>query len=105
VLVNQGADWENGPLYGNLISARLHEARQEYKEALAALRRRDKAFFWPIVVTYHREEGRIAAEAGDTARAIRAYERYLRIRDDAEPRLQPEVQRVRAELVALLHAR
>jgi eukaryotic-like serine/threonine-protein kinase len=101
VLVNQGADWENGPLYGNLISARLHEARQEYKEALAALRRRDATFFWPIVVTYHREEGRIAAEAGDTAGAIRAYERYLRIRDHVEPRLRPEVERVRAELAAL----
>ena len=105
VLVNQGADWADGPLYGNLISARLHEARQEYKEALAALRRRDKAFFWPIVVTYHREEGRIAAEAGDTAGAIRAYERYLRIRDNVETRLRPEVQRVRAELAALTRDR
>jgi hypothetical protein len=53
------------------------------------------------VVAYHREEGRIAAEAGDTAAAIRAYERYLRIRDNVEPRLRPEVQRVRAELAAL----
>ena len=105
VLVNQGADWADGPLYGNLISARLHEARQEYKEALAALRRRDASFFWPIVVTYHREEGRIAAEAGDTAAAIRAYERYLRIRDNVEPRLRPEVQQVRAELAALTRDR
>jgi serine/threonine-protein kinase len=105
VLVNQEADWADGPLYGNLISARLHEARQEYKEALAALRRRDASFFWPIVVTYHREEGRIAAEAGDTAGAIRAYERYLRIRDNVEPRLRPEVQRVRAELAALTRDR
>ena len=105
VLVNQEAEREDGPLYGNLISARLHEARQEYKEALAALRRRDASFFWPIVVTYHREEGRIAAEAGDTAAAIRAYERYLRIRDNVEPRLRPEVQRVRAELAALTRDR
>jgi serine/threonine-protein kinase len=101
VLVHQTVDWEDGPLYGNLISARLHQERQEYQEALAALRRRDASFFWPIVVTYHREEGRIAAEAGDTAAAIRAYERYLRIRDNVEPRLRPEVQRVRAELAAL----
>ena len=92
-------------LYGNLIAARLHEARREYKEALAALRRRDASFFWPVVVTYHREEGRIAAEAGDTAGAIRAYERYLRIRDDVEPRLRQEVDRVRAELAALRSAR
>ncbi len=105
MLVHQGTDWEDGPLYGNLISARLHEAREEYQEALAALRRRDASLFWPVVVTYHREEGRIAAEAGDTAGAIRAYERYLRIRDNVEPRLRPEVQRVRAELAALTRDR
>ena len=38
---------------------------------------------------------------GGTAGAIRAYQRYLRIRDNLEPRLGPELQRVRAELAAL----
>jgi hypothetical protein len=101
VLVNREILWEFAPLYGNLISARLHERRREYQEALAALRRRDRSLFWPIAVTYHREEGRIAALAGDTASAIRAYERYLRIRDDVEPRLRPQVQEVKAALAAL----
>jgi hypothetical protein len=91
-------------LYGNLIAARLHRGRGEYQIALAAIRRRFD-IFWPPVVAYHREEGRIAALAGDTAGAIRAYERYLRIRADAEPRLQPEVQQVRAELAALTRSR
>jgi serine/threonine-protein kinase len=97
-------EWKFIWLYGNLISARLHQERGEYGSALAAIRRRFD-IFWPPVVAYHREEGRIAAQAGDTAGAIRAYERYLRIRADAEPRLQPQVQQVRAELAALTRSR
>ncbi len=104
-LIDHGDDWEYGALYGNLIAARLHEARQQYKEALEALRRRDASFFWPVVVTYHREEGRIAAEAGDTTGAIRAFERYLRIRNDVEPRLRPQVRQIQAELAALRRSR
>jgi predicted negative regulator of RcsB-dependent stress response len=89
------------PLLGNLIAARLHEQRKQFPEALAAIRRRDEQSVRPVYVTYHREEGRIAAEAGDTAGAIQAYQRYLRIRDGAEPRLRPEVERVRGELAAI----
>jgi hypothetical protein len=96
-----GVSW----LFGNLIAARLHEQRREYDKALAAIRGRDGYWFWPAVVTYHRDEGRIAAEAGDTAGAIRAYQRYLRIRGDAEPRLQPEVQQVKSALAALEQAK
>jgi tetratricopeptide (TPR) repeat protein len=88
-------------LLGNLIAARLHEQRREFPQALAAIRRRDEEAVRPVYVTYHREEGRIAAEAGDTVGAIRAYQRYLRIRAEAEPRLRREVERVRAELSAL----
>jgi tetratricopeptide (TPR) repeat protein len=102
-------NWEDwmlrSQLYGNLIAARLHEERQEYAAALSAIRRLPGWFLDAQVVTYHRDEGRIAGLAGDTAGAIRAYERYLRIRADAEPRLQPKVQRVRAELAALLRSR
>ena len=89
------------PLLGNLIAARLHEQRREFPQALAAIRRRDEGAVRPVYVTYHREEGRIAAEAGDTVGAIRAYQRYLRIRAEAEPRLRPAVERVRAELAAI----
>jgi hypothetical protein len=101
MLVNPPSTWGLVMLYGNLMAARLHEARGELEPALRAIRRRDWTEFWPVLVTYHREEGRLAALAGDTAGAIRAYQRYLRIRDDVEPRLRPEVERVRAELAAL----
>jgi hypothetical protein len=93
----QGFAWQ----YGNLIAARLHERRGEFAAALADIRGEREENAEPVAVTFHREGGRIAAEAGDTAGAIRAYQRYLRIRADAEPRLQPEVGLVRAELAAL----
>jgi hypothetical protein len=51
---------------------------------------------------YFREEGRLAALAGDTTNAIRAYEYYLNVRDDPDPALQPVVDSVRAELAALV---
>jgi len=100
-------DWMGASLvYGDLIAARLHEERGDYDAALAALRRRSElAWLDAEVVTYYREEGRIAALAGDTAGAVRAYERYLRIRAEAEPRLRPQVERVRAELAALTRSR
>jgi hypothetical protein len=104
VLTDQPGGWELIPLYGNLIAARLHEQRKEYDLALAAIRRRDWTRNASEHVTYHREEGRIAAEAGDTAGAVVAYRRYLGIRANAEPRLRPELQRVRAEVVALERA-
>jgi hypothetical protein len=49
-----------------------------------------------------REEGRLADLAGDRAGAIDAYTRYLALRSDPEPSLQPEVERVRAELARLV---
>jgi hypothetical protein len=93
------------PLVGNLVAARLHEERGELAAALAAVRRR----WWgqwvdPGYVVYHREEGRLAALAGDTAGAIRAYRRYLTLRGDAEPPLQPRVRQVRTALAALERA-
>jgi tetratricopeptide (TPR) repeat protein len=96
----QGLAW----VYGDLIAAGLHERRGEYAEALADIRGEAEGYIDPVAVTYHREVGRIAALAGDTATAIRAYERYLRIRGDAEPRLQPEVQQVKGALAALEQA-
>jgi serine/threonine-protein kinase len=93
------------PLVGNLVAARLHEERGELRDALAAVRRR----WWgrwvdPGYVVYHREEGRLAALTGDTAAAIRSYRRYLALRGDAEPRLQPRVRQVRSALAALEQA-
>jgi hypothetical protein len=88
--------------YANLIAARLHEDRGEIPAALAAVRRRWTGLAWfPHYVTYLREEGRLAALAGDRAGAIRAYRHYLALRSEAEPALQPEVRRVREELEAV----
>ncbi len=87
--------------YANLIAARLHEERGEIPAALAALRRRYSGVAaFPHYVRYLRDEGRLAALAGDRNGAIRAYRHYLALRSEAEPALQPEVRRVRAELEA-----
>jgi serine/threonine-protein kinase len=88
--------------YGNLIAAHLHEERGEIPAALAALRRRYMGVAaFPHYATYLREEGRLAALAGDRAGAIGAYRHYLALRSEAEPALQPEVRRVREELEAV----
>jgi serine/threonine-protein kinase len=87
---------------GNLIIARLYERQGNLPAALAAIHRR----LWnlsstAIYLTYYREEGRLAALNGDREGAIKAYRRYLALRSGAEPRLQPQVAQVRAELQAL----
>jgi TolB-like protein len=89
------------PALGNLISARLHEARGEPIAALIAIRRRMWGLVCPYFVVYHREEGRLAALAGDTTGAVRAYRRYLALRGAADPPLQARVQEVRRALAAL----
>ena len=48
-----------------------------------------------------REQGRLAAKAGDRRRAIRAYEHYLRMRAIAEPAVAPQVDSVKRELALL----
>jgi tetratricopeptide (TPR) repeat protein len=87
---------------GNLIASRLFEEQGNLPQALAAIRRRVWDFAPnPFYVTYHREEGRLAALNGDREGAIRAYRPYLALRSGAEPRLQPQVAQVRAEVEAL----
>jgi hypothetical protein len=54
-----------------------------------------------FMTTFLREEGRLSALTGDTAAAMRAYRHYLGLRYDPEPRLRPEVERVRRELAML----
>jgi serine/threonine-protein kinase len=94
-----GVTWTS---YGNLVLARLHEARGDLPAALAALRRRYVGVAtFPHYVTFLREEGRLAALTGDRAGAVRAYRHYLTLRSEAEPALQPQVRQVRAELERL----
>ena len=89
----------------NLQLARLQESRGNLTGALRALRRR--AYYidpehLEFFSTALREEGRIAALAGDRASAVRAYQHYLALRSDPEPSQKPEVERVRAELARLV---
>jgi len=92
------------PTVATAIAVRLYEARGDRQHALAHARRR--TFWWNwLLSTPLREEGRLAASVGDTAGAIRAYQHYLALRSDPEPRLRPDIERVRAELGALTSRR
>jgi hypothetical protein len=87
----------------NLWIARWRRMQGDYESAYAAIRRQvPLAIMVGLRPVYFREEGRLAALAGDTAAAIRAYDRYLTVRDDPDPVLQPVVDSVRAELAALV---
>jgi tetratricopeptide (TPR) repeat protein len=95
-----------GPLIqaGNLIVARLWEKSGDRYRALAAVRRRVRLVGGPeLYATYLREEGRLAAATGDREGAALAYRRYLTLREDAEPSLQPQVVKVRTELARIEH--
>jgi TolB-like protein len=97
------AGWDGNP-GANLVLARAAEYQGDLPLALRAVRRRASGFMLAptYMSTFLREEGRLSALTGDTAGAIRAYRHYLALRRDPEPALQPEVERVRAELAALL---
>jgi hypothetical protein len=88
----------------NLFLARLLEGEGEYARASAAAGR--FAYFIggavgrPLAPTF-REAGRLAELAGDTERAIDQYSRYLTLRSDPEPSVQPEVDEVRRALARL----
>ncbi len=84
---------------GNLVAARLHEARGDVPGALARIRRR--AGWTMLLSTQLREEGRLAALVGDREGAVRAYRHYLALRSAPEPSLLEEVDRTRAELARL----
>jgi tetratricopeptide (TPR) repeat protein len=89
----------------NLQLARLQESRGNLTGALRALRRR--AYYTDpeqleFFSTALREEGRIAALAGDRTSAVRAYQHYLALRSEPEPSQKPEVERVRSELAKLV---
>ena len=82
--------------------ATIYEELGDLASALEALRRtqtgvtsgRHYARRW-------HESARLAAQLGETARAIEGYERWLKLREAAEPSLQSEVDAVRTELAHL----
>jgi tetratricopeptide (TPR) repeat protein len=90
---------------GNLVAARAWEAAGDLPRAVAALRRTNSLSGLSSPITYHstilREQGRLAALAGDRDLAIRSYRQYLALRRDADPALRPQVDAVRAELQRL----
>jgi tetratricopeptide (TPR) repeat protein len=88
--------------FANLEIARLRERQGNLEAALAAVRRRPYAYHLTDYLAAHlREEGRLAALAGDREGAARAYRHYLALRSNPEPALRPAVEAVRAELAKL----
>jgi serine/threonine-protein kinase len=93
----------------DVFIARWRAEQGDLRNALEALRRRSRirGFAWlPVyalpVPAFWREEGRLTALAGDTTSAVRAYTKYLRIRDDPSPGpMGDEVRRVREHLARL----
>jgi len=76
--------------------------------ALAAIRRREvdyfPAYLWSLPA-FLRQEGRLAALAGDTAGAIRAYDAYLTLRTDPDSPFVPQRDSVLAERATLTRGR
>jgi tetratricopeptide (TPR) repeat protein len=89
------------PGFDRLALARAWEAFGDVPRALAAIRLRFFHGTGVVEATRCREEGRLAALAGDTTGAIAAYRRFLALRQDAEPVLVPQRDSVRAELARL----
>jgi tetratricopeptide (TPR) repeat protein len=90
---------------GNLILARLKERRGDVRGALAAVRRRETFLTRPLYLsTFLREEGRLAALAGENDAAIEAYRHYLALRSSPEAILRSEADFVRDELGKLERA-
>jgi hypothetical protein len=87
---------------GNLVAARGWEAVGDVPRAIAAIRRTESL---NAPSTYYTaqllDEGRIATLAGDRDLASRSYRRYLVLRRDADPALQPQVGAIRKELQRL----
>jgi eukaryotic-like serine/threonine-protein kinase len=81
---------------GNIIAARLYERRGDAQRSLEILQRR--AGFGMFLSTQLREEGRLATLIGDRTTAVRAYRHYVALHSEAEPRLRPDLERVRREL-------
>ena len=86
-----------------IVSGRLLEKYRTPAVALAAVRRRSS--WWsnemPYLGVQLREEGRLAALAGEKQEAILSYRQYLSLRSNPEPAVAAEVAQVRRELARL----
>jgi len=88
----------------NFTIARFREAQGDLPRALAAIRRREvdyfPAYMWSLP-SFLRQEGRLAALAGDSAAALRAYDAYLMMRTAPDPPLRAQRDSVVAERTAV----
>jgi tRNA A-37 threonylcarbamoyl transferase component Bud32/tetratricopeptide (TPR) repeat protein len=88
----------------NWAIARLRASQGDYARAVAAIRRRESnyypAYLWTLPA-FLRQEGRLAALAGDTAGAAEAYDSYLVLRARPDAAVRAEHDSVVAERAAL----
>ncbi len=91
-------------LVGPFIVARWRERAGDVEGALAAMRRWHNHWFSGVryLSTFLREQGRLAALAGNREEAIRAFRHYLMLRSHPEPGWVEERGRVRARLMELM---
>lgn len=88
--------------YAHLAVARLYQRLGRPDRALAAVRRRPYMTGWPrYLATSRREEGLLAARAGERERALTSFRQYLALARDPESRVQPLVTAVRVEVAKL----
>jgi hypothetical protein len=71
-----------------------------------AARRVRYFFLYPDFLAAHAwESGRLAELAGDREAAIQGYARFIALRKDSEPRLQPKLEQARQALARLVGER
>jgi hypothetical protein len=97
--VRRGPQAEQPGNLARLLIAAWREAQGDYRTALAVVRGRDPTAWHVTAPAAWRIEGRLAALAGDTVGAVRAYRRFLALRDQPDPGpIADEVRHVREQL-------
>jgi TolB-like protein len=93
------------PEFVNTVLARAYEESGNAVDALRVIRR--AAWYYPprSLSSFIRKQGQLAAQTGNRAEAIRAYEHYLALRSNPEPSQIPQRDSVRAELNQIRGAR